>query len=210
VIEACAEPEPSPESRYLRGSRVGICSNSSVLVQLRTRAEAYGAKVAVRITKTVQWLATTTPDALDPRHIAARTNSVPILEPDVRSSASTKTLETPNCERSKDSANSMSMRPAGSYVQRKPTPIGVRPGGPENSTVTPNTISTELFTRTKTGGVRGGRSPTDYESPVSAPATRRNGLLKRLKSLVRQRFWSLSVRSRYAFGTSANLPQSPG
>ena len=57
VIEACAEPEPPPESRYLRGSRVGICGNTSELVQLRTRAEAYGAKVAVRITKTVQWLA---------------------------------------------------------------------------------------------------------------------------------------------------------
>jgi DNA polymerase III subunit epsilon len=82
VIEAYAEPEPSPESRYLRGSRVGICGNTSVLVQLRTRAEAYGAKVAVRITKTVQWLATTTPDALDPHHIAARTHGVPILEPD--------------------------------------------------------------------------------------------------------------------------------
>jgi DNA polymerase III subunit epsilon len=29
VIEACAEPEPPPESRYLRGSRVGICGNTS-------------------------------------------------------------------------------------------------------------------------------------------------------------------------------------
>ena len=77
VIEACAEPEPPPESRYLRGSRVGICGNTSELVQLRTRAEAYEAKVAVRITKTVQWLASTTPDAVDPHHIAARTHGAP-------------------------------------------------------------------------------------------------------------------------------------
>lgn len=82
VIEACAEPEPPPESRYLRGCRVAICGDTSELVQLRARAEAYGAKVAVRITKTVQWVASTTPDADDPHHVAARTHGIPILEPD--------------------------------------------------------------------------------------------------------------------------------
>jgi hypothetical protein len=42
VIESCAEPAPPPESRYLRGTRIGIIGNTTELAQLRTRAETYG------------------------------------------------------------------------------------------------------------------------------------------------------------------------
>ncbi|MDB5495958.1 MAG: hypothetical protein JWP86_3295, partial [Phenylobacterium sp.] len=81
VIDACAEPEPSPEARYLRGLRVGIVGDDSDSVSLRERAESYGAKIAVNITKTVQWLATTSPDAVDTCHNAARRLGIPMLSP---------------------------------------------------------------------------------------------------------------------------------
>lgn len=81
VIDSCAEPAPPPESRYLRGTRIGIVGNTAELAKLRTRAETYGAKVAVRITNTVEWLATVTPDAVDAHHKAAREIGIPILDP---------------------------------------------------------------------------------------------------------------------------------
>lgn len=81
VIDSGAEPAPPPESRYLRGTRIGIVGNTTELAELRTRAETYGAKVAVRITKTVEWLATVTPDAVDAHHKAAREIGIPILDP---------------------------------------------------------------------------------------------------------------------------------
>ena len=81
VIDSCAEPAPPPESRYLRGTRVGIVGTTTEMVELRTRAESYGAKVAVRITNTVKWLATATPDAVDAHHQAAREIGIPILDP---------------------------------------------------------------------------------------------------------------------------------
>ena len=81
VIESLAEPEPPPEARYLRTLRVGIVGDDPSLTALRERAEAYGAKIAVNITKTVQWLATVTPDAADSRHTTARNLGIPILAP---------------------------------------------------------------------------------------------------------------------------------
>jgi DNA polymerase III epsilon subunit-like protein len=81
VIDSRAEPAPPPESRYLRGTRIGIVGNTSELTELRIRAEVYGAKVAVRITNTVEWLATVTPDAVDSHHKAAREIGIPILDP---------------------------------------------------------------------------------------------------------------------------------
>jgi DNA polymerase-3 subunit epsilon len=62
VINACAEPQPAAEARYLRGLRVGIVGDDEEIVALRKRAESYGAKLAVNITKTVAWMATTTSD----------------------------------------------------------------------------------------------------------------------------------------------------
>jgi hypothetical protein len=81
VIDSCAEPAPPAESRYLRVTRIGIVGNTSELTELRIRAEVYGAKVAVRITNTVEWLATVTPDAVDSHHKAAREIGIPILDP---------------------------------------------------------------------------------------------------------------------------------
>jgi DNA polymerase III subunit epsilon len=88
VIDSCAEPAPPPESRYLRGTFIGIVGNAAELAELRTRAETYGAKVAVRITNTVEWLATVTPDAVDAHYKAAREIGIPILDP----AAATKRL----------------------------------------------------------------------------------------------------------------------
>lgn len=48
---------------------------------MRTRAEEHGAKLAVNITKTVVWMATTTPDATDAKHNSARKFGVPMLTP---------------------------------------------------------------------------------------------------------------------------------
>jgi DNA polymerase III epsilon subunit-like protein len=81
VIAECSEPEPPPEARYLRGLRIAIVGEETEIVALRERAESYGAKLAVNVTKTVQWLATTTPDAIDSRHTSARKLGIPILTP---------------------------------------------------------------------------------------------------------------------------------
>jgi DNA polymerase III epsilon subunit-like protein len=81
VIQACAEPEPAPEARYLRGLRVAIVGDHSEVIELRKRAESYGAKLAVNITKTVQWMVTTAPDTTDSRHTTARTLGIPIISP---------------------------------------------------------------------------------------------------------------------------------
>jgi DNA polymerase-3 subunit epsilon len=83
TIEGCAEPTPPPQARYLRGIRVGILGHGPDLDPLRARAEDHGASIAVRITHTVIWVATTTPDATDAPHRAARTHGVPILCPSV-------------------------------------------------------------------------------------------------------------------------------
>lgn len=56
VIHACAEPEPPPKARYLRGLRVAIVGDHSEVIGLRDHAESYGAKLAVNITKTVNWM----------------------------------------------------------------------------------------------------------------------------------------------------------
>lgn len=81
VIAECSEPEPPPEARYLRGLRIAIVGADTEMVALRERAESYGAKLAVNVTKTVQWLATTTPDSADSRHSSARKLGIPILTP---------------------------------------------------------------------------------------------------------------------------------
>jgi DNA polymerase-3 subunit epsilon len=81
VIDQCTETPPSPHSRYLRGVRVGILGHGPDFDQLRTRAEQHGASIAARITATVLWVATTTPDANDAPHRAARTHLVPMLSP---------------------------------------------------------------------------------------------------------------------------------
>lgn len=81
VIAECSEPEPPPEARYLRGLRIAIVGTDSEIVTLRERAESYGAKLAVNVTKTVQWLATITPDAVDSPHSSARKLGIPILTP---------------------------------------------------------------------------------------------------------------------------------
>lgn len=75
------EPPPPSEARYLRNTRVGIFGDTPELAALRKRADSYGAKLAVNITKTVQWMATTTPDAVDARHNAARQFGTPMLTP---------------------------------------------------------------------------------------------------------------------------------
>ncbi|MCV7379804.1 3'-5' exonuclease [Mycobacterium alsense] len=81
VIAACSEPEPPPEARYLRALRVAIVGEDPEIVALRERAESHGAKLAVHVTKTVQWLATTTPGSSDARHTSARKLGIPILDP---------------------------------------------------------------------------------------------------------------------------------
>jgi DNA polymerase-3 subunit epsilon len=81
IIEGCAEPTPPPHARYLRGVRVGILGRGPDLDPLRARAEDHGASIAVRITKTVVWVATTTPDATDAHHRAARDHGAPMLSP---------------------------------------------------------------------------------------------------------------------------------
>jgi DNA polymerase III epsilon subunit family exonuclease len=81
VIQACAEPEPPPEARYLRGLRIAIVGDRSAVTELRQRAESYGAKLAVNITKTVKWMVSDTPDATDARHTTARKLGIPILSP---------------------------------------------------------------------------------------------------------------------------------
>jgi DNA polymerase-3 subunit epsilon len=79
VIKACAEPQPAAEARFLRGLRVGIVGDADEIVALRKRAESYGAKLAVSITRTVVWMATTTPDSTDAKHNSARNLGIPML-----------------------------------------------------------------------------------------------------------------------------------
>lgn len=81
VIEACVEPEPPAEARYLRGLRIAIVGDHSEIMDLRKHAESYGAKLAIKITKTVQWMVTVTPDATDSRHTTARTLGIPLINP---------------------------------------------------------------------------------------------------------------------------------
>jgi hypothetical protein len=82
VIDSLAEPPPPPEARYLRGLRIAIYGDDPRLTGLRARAEDYGAKIAVNLTKTVAWLVTTTPGSDDKRHSTARAIGIPILSPD--------------------------------------------------------------------------------------------------------------------------------
>jgi len=79
LIEAAADPPPGPEARYLRGTRVAFIGDDSSLSALRERAVAHGASVAVNITKTVQWLVTTTPECDDRRHTKAVELGIPVL-----------------------------------------------------------------------------------------------------------------------------------
>ncbi|MEN4490466.1 exonuclease domain-containing protein [Mycolicibacterium cosmeticum] len=81
VIEDCAEPAPPPEARYLRGLRIAIVGDHSEMNELRARAESHGAKLAVNITKTVQWMVSITPDATDSRHTTAHKLGIPIIGP---------------------------------------------------------------------------------------------------------------------------------
>jgi DNA polymerase-3 subunit epsilon len=81
AIDACAEPKPSGEARYLCSLRIGIVGDSGPINTLRKRAESYGAKLAVNITKTVAWIATTTPDLTDAKHNSARKLGIPMLSP---------------------------------------------------------------------------------------------------------------------------------
>ena len=81
VIEKNTEPPPPPEARYLRGIRIGILGRGPEFDDLRICAEDHGASIAKNITKTVIWVATTTPDANDASHRAARTYQVPMLSP---------------------------------------------------------------------------------------------------------------------------------
>lgn len=82
VIAELADPEPAPTARYLCSLRIAIIGEDAMTVALRERAQGYGAKLAVNITKTVQWLATSTPDATDSRHDTARRLGIPIIGPD--------------------------------------------------------------------------------------------------------------------------------
>jgi len=81
AIDQCTESPPPPQARYLRGVRVGILGHGPEFEELRVRAEDHGASIAKNITKTVAWVATTTPDANDAPHRAARTHQVPMLTP---------------------------------------------------------------------------------------------------------------------------------
>ncbi len=79
VIQACAEPVPPAEARYLRGLRIAVEGDRSEVIELRKHAESYGAKLAVNITKTVKWMVSDTPNATDSRHTTARKLGIPIL-----------------------------------------------------------------------------------------------------------------------------------
>lgn len=81
VIQACAEPEPSAEARYLRSLRVAIVGDTNEVIDLRKYAESYGAKLAVNITKTVKWMVSTAPETTDSRHTTARRLGIPIISP---------------------------------------------------------------------------------------------------------------------------------
>ncbi|WP_079922189.1 exonuclease domain-containing protein [Mycobacterium sp. AT1] len=79
AIDACSEPEPASEARYLRSLRVAVVGDGADFELLCKRAESYGAKLAVNVTKTVVWMATETPDATDAKHNSARKLGVPML-----------------------------------------------------------------------------------------------------------------------------------
>ncbi|OBJ42538.1 hypothetical protein A5630_20720 [Mycolicibacterium mucogenicum] len=81
VIEECSEPTPSEHARYLRHLRVAIVGDDTTIVDLREHAEEYGAKLAVKITKTVRWMVTLTPDSSDSRHASARALGIPLINP---------------------------------------------------------------------------------------------------------------------------------
>ncbi|UMB71203.1 DUF4236 domain-containing protein [Mycobacterium paraterrae] len=81
AIQACAEPAPPPEARYLRGLRIAVVGDHSEVDELRKHAESYGAKLAVNITKTVKWMVSVTPDSNDSRHSTARRLGIPIVSP---------------------------------------------------------------------------------------------------------------------------------
>lgn len=81
VIQQCAEPSPPAEARYLKSLRVAIVGDHSEIVDLRERAESYGARLAVNVTKTVQWMVSTTPEATDSRHTTARKLGISIITP---------------------------------------------------------------------------------------------------------------------------------
>lgn len=79
LIEAAADPPPGPEARYLRGTRFAFTGEGASLVALRERAVGHGASVAVNITKTVQWLVSTTPECDDRKHTKAVELGIPVL-----------------------------------------------------------------------------------------------------------------------------------
>ncbi|MEB3071088.1 3'-5' exonuclease [[Mycobacterium] vasticus] len=81
VIEQLDEPKPTAEARYLKGLRIGVVGDTTELVALRERATAHGAKIAINITKTVQWMATVTPDGTDSAHNSARRLGVIMVSP---------------------------------------------------------------------------------------------------------------------------------
>lgn len=79
IIEDKAEPPPRPEERFLRGLRVAFAGDDPALTVVHQSAVAHGAQIAVNITKTVQWLGSSTPDSDDRRHATARAHGIPIL-----------------------------------------------------------------------------------------------------------------------------------
>ena len=133
VIRSLAEPEPPPEARYLRGLRIGIATGDAALLALRERAESYGAKIAVNITKTVEWLATVTPDATDSRHNSARKLGIPICARDAREhlDESIRQAEFKAFERQREAVNG---RLGAVKARLRLMPIGAPHGAGRNST----------------------------------------------------------------------------
>lgn len=82
VIASLEEPKPDASARFLKSLRIGTVGETTEIVQIRDHAKAYGAKIAVRITKTVKWMVTVTPDAVDAPHEAARRFGIPMVTPE--------------------------------------------------------------------------------------------------------------------------------
>lgn len=82
VMDELDEPEPDPSARYLRSLRIGIVGDTIELRALRLHAARYGARIAVKITKTVQWMATVTPEADDTLHNSARRLGIVMVTPE--------------------------------------------------------------------------------------------------------------------------------
>lgn len=80
VITAQAEPSPPPHARYLNGLRLGFAGDSEALTTVRGRALDHGARAAVNITKTVQWLAADDPGDTSRHHARARDLGIPIID----------------------------------------------------------------------------------------------------------------------------------